>query len=169
MKEIGGVIMQGGHNRIKDKVEDFPFIRTTDKNIKELLKEGDKLKEFVLIKANRQVIILKPFNVCNRGTRFYFICTKCSRKIEKLYLKNNVLNCKECHGLNFTSTSVNPYQKEIQKWIRRKNKLMKKYHLDENLLRPSWMSYEMWKKTLKTYKKYCREEKNARMKREQTG
>ncbi len=107
---------------------------------------------FITGNSIQAVSVRLTYTTCNYGgTRPWFKCPACGRRVEKLYLAKRLLRCRHCHGLTYIScqTSRNHLMKMLLQSRRIKQKLFVRGLLNSKkclVTRPKWMHSSTYRK-----------------------
>jgi ribosomal protein L37AE/L43A len=145
------ILVRGGQNRKKDRIENYTEINIRD--FKHLFKESDKKKDSVIFKINKQPIII-VWKQIGCMIRPFFICPKCSRQTSFLYLKNQIWLCRECHKLTYPNNRITSSKKQIFKYKNRYRKLKEKYNIGDAWEKPACVHLNTWENVIKLKNEY---------------
>jgi hypothetical protein len=118
-------------------------------------------------KQNHDYCVLVEWTLCNYGgKRAWFVCSKCSKRVRKLYLKSGCFHCRNCQKLNYYSQQQSKGD-QLMSGIREKiyyiQKQLKENRLDHNIAwipRPKGMHKQRYYRfTEKMHELQCEHER----------
>jgi hypothetical protein len=97
-----------------------------------------------------QLILIERTRLHLGGTRPWFVCHRCQRRVGKLYSFSIDVLCRKCYGLQYLSQRLTPKRRLLAKAARVRSQLW----LDgEKIIRPRYMHARTYKKHLRMLRK----------------